>query len=98
MWVITRASHMEEHSAHNPTRHSTPLAPSWLSPFLEKKIKAMSREPKVAAQTIELIQQMTHENHLWGADRIRGELLKLDIRVCKRTIQKYMRQARRPKP
>src|SRR5258708_211302 len=31
---------------------------------------------------------------LWGAERIRGELLKLDIRVSKRTIQKYMKQIR----
>src|SRR5205823_13576684 len=35
---------------------------------------------------------------LWGAEHIRGELLKLDIRVCKRTIQKYMRQARITRP
>ena len=26
---------------------------------------------------------MAKENHLWGAERIRGELLKLGIRVCK---------------
>jgi transposase InsO family protein len=32
-----------------------------------------------------------------GAARIRGELLKLDIWVSKRTIQKYMRQARPPR-
>src|SRR5260370_42013920 len=29
-----------------------------------------------------------------GVERIRGELLKLDIRVSKRTIQKYMRHVR----
>jgi len=32
---------------------------------------------------------------LWGAERIRGELLKVGIRVSKRTIQKYLRIARR---
>src|SRR5829696_2399563 len=42
--------------------------------------------------------QMALDNRLWGAERIRGELLKLDIRVCKRTVQKYMRQSRRPVP
>jgi hypothetical protein len=42
---------------------------------------------------------MAKENRLWGADRIRGELLKLDIQVCKRTIQKYLPKARiTPKP
>ena len=34
---------------------------------------------------------MANANTLWGAERIRGELLKLDIRVSKRTIQKYLR-------
>jgi transposase InsO family protein len=33
-----------------------------------------------------------------GADRIRGELLKLDIRVSKRTIQRYLRLTRPPRP
>jgi len=37
---------------------------------------------------------MAKNNRLWGAERIRGELLKLDIHVCKRTIQKYMRPVR----
>ena len=32
----------------------------------------------------------------WGAERIRGELLKLGITVSKRTIQKYMHQVRKP--
>jgi len=33
---------------------------------------------------------------LWGAERIRGELQKLAIRVSKRTIQKYIRRVRPP--
>jgi hypothetical protein len=31
---------------------------------------------------------MATENFLWGAERIRGELLKLGIDVSKRTVQK----------
>ena len=38
---------------------------------------------------------MAEENRLWGAERIRGELLKLGIRVAKRTVQRYMRVLRR---
>jgi hypothetical protein len=38
---------------------------------------------------------MAKENRLWGAERIRGELLKLGIRVSKRTIQRYMPKVRR---
>ena len=37
---------------------------------------------------------MTKDNRLWGAERIRGELLKLGVRVSKRTIHKYMKDAR----
>ncbi len=36
---------------------------------------------------------MAASNPLWGAERIRGELLKLGIRVSKRTVQRYMRRA-----
>jgi putative transposase len=41
---------------------------------------------------------MATKNRLWGAERIRGELLKLSIHVCKRTIQKYMRNVRTHQP
>jgi putative transposase len=33
-----------------------------------------------------------------GGERIRGELLKLGLAVAKRSIQKYIRRARPPKP
>ncbi len=55
--------------------------------FWKRKSKAKSTQAKVAAETIALIKTMASNNRLWGAERIRGELLKLDIRVCKRTIQ-----------
>ncbi len=45
-----------------------------------------------------LIKEMARDNRLWGAERIRGELLKLDIHVSKRTIQKYMRPVRTTRP
>jgi putative transposase len=47
-------------------------------------------KPKISAETFDLIRRMAVENHLRGAERIRGELLKLGIEVSKRTIQKYM--------
>jgi len=46
---------------------------------------------------IALIKEMAAANRLWGAERIRGELLKLNIRVTKTTIQRSMRQARPPR-
>ena len=54
------------------------------------------RAPRVAPETIELIRRMARENRLWGAERIRGELAKLGIRLSKRTVQKYLRGARPP--
>jgi len=66
--------------------------------YWKRRSKASSHTPKVAAETIALIREMATENRLWGAERIRGELLKLGIRVCKRTIQKYMRTVRTPQP
>jgi hypothetical protein len=50
---------------------------------------------KIAKETIQLIAEMAKKNRTWGAERIRGELLKLGIDVAKRTVQKYMRRARK---
>ena len=66
--------------------------------FWKHKSKAPAYQPKVASATIALIRQMAKDNRLWGAERIRGELLKLGIHVCKRTIQKYMRTVRTRQP
>jgi transposase InsO family protein len=39
---------------------------------------------------------MSHDNALWGAPRIHGELLKLRISVGQSTVTKYMAKRRRP--
>ena len=64
----------------------------------KRRSKAASHQPRVAAETIALISEMAAKNRLWGAERICGELLKLGIQVCKRTIQKYIRAVRTPQP
>ena len=56
--------------------------------YWRRKSKSKQNQPKISPETIALIRKMAKENHLWGAEQIRGELLKLGIRVCKRTIQK----------
>ncbi len=53
---------------------------------------------RLASETATLVRSMASANRLWGAERIRGELLKLGIRVSKRTVQKYMRAVRRGTP
>jgi putative transposase len=65
----------------------------WKSP------RPVQTQPKrLAPETIALIQRMVRDNLLWGAERIRGELLKLDIKAAKRTIRKYMQAARSTLP
>ncbi len=58
---------------------------------------AASKRPQVSDETVTLIQRLAAENRPWGAERIRGELPKLGIRVGKRTVQRHMRAARPPR-
>jgi len=55
------------------------------------------RDP-LAEDIVTLIQNMAKDNRTWGAERIRGELLKLGVKVAKSTIQKYINQVRSPVP
>ena len=52
--------------------------------------------PPLSDYVVALIKRMAKENRTWGAERIRGELLKLRIKIGKSTIQKYMRAVREP--
>jgi putative transposase len=62
--------------------------------FWRFKSRRRGSAHRLDAQTIELIQRLARENPLWGAERIRGELLKLGVHVAKRTIQKCCRTIR----
>jgi transposase InsO family protein len=53
---------------------------------------------RISTDTIELIRRMASENRLWGAERIRGELLKVGIRVAKPTIQRHLKLGAKPRP
>jgi len=61
-----------------------------------KSRRAGPREPRLAPDVVTLIRRMATENRLWGAERIRGELLKLGVGIAKRTVQRYMRGAAGP--
>ena len=76
------------------------LAPRGLSAILQAVVvKANATQPRrLASDTIALIKRMACENPLWGAERMRGEQLKLNIKVAKRTIQKYMQAERSKTP
>ena len=61
----------------------------------KRKSTPKSREPRFPRETVKLIKQMARENPRWGAKKIHGELLKLEIVVDKRTIRKYIKQVRK---
>ena len=52
--------------------------------------------PTVPKEVRELIRRLSHENVLWGAPRIHGELLKIGIDIGETSVGKYMPRPRRP--
>jgi putative transposase len=63
----------------------------------KSRATAPAHRPPLVPETIALIREMAAANHLWGPERIRGELLKLGIRVAKSTIQQYLRDTGSPR-
>ena len=64
--------------------------------FWRWKSRSRPGRPKVASEIRQLIHEMSLANPLWGAPRIRGELLKLGIDVGQTSVAKYMAKRRRP--
>jgi hypothetical protein len=54
--------------------------------FWSWKSRADEARPSLPQTTIDLIRRMARENPLWGAERIRSELLTVGIQVAKRTL------------
>jgi hypothetical protein len=73
-------------------RHGFRLLWTWRS---RSKSRPRSR---LAAELIALMRRMAMENRLWGAERIRGELLKLGYAAAKSTIQRYISRFRGTSP
>jgi hypothetical protein len=63
--------------------------------YWKRKFKPKNLKPRIPQETIDLIKEMAEKNWLWGAEKIQGELLKLGIKVSKRTIQKNMKKVRK---
>jgi putative transposase len=51
--------------------------------------KQQGGRPPLPGRVVQRIRRMARENPLWGAERMRGELLKLNMGVAKSSIQKY---------
>ena len=45
----------------------------------------------------QLIRRMADSNPLWGAPRVHGELLKLEIDISERTVSRWMPKRRKPR-
>src|SRR5262249_22783132 len=57
--------------------------------------RARGGRPKITEEIRALIRQMAEENAGWGAPKIHGELLKLGLVVCERTVARYLRRIHR---
>src|SRR5258708_30658676 len=60
------------------------------------KSRRVGGRPRIDCEMRALIRRMSRENPLWGAPRIHGELLMLDIDVAESTVGRYMVRRRRP--
>ena len=62
--------------------------------YWRRKSKSKLGKPRISPEAIALIHQMAIENRTWSAKRIRAELRKVGHWMSKRTVRKYMKQAR----
>jgi hypothetical protein len=62
------------------------------------KSRSSGGRPQIDAELRALIRQMSMDNPLWGAPRIRGELLKLGFEIAQSSVAKSMVKRREPLP
>src|SRR6476660_6847221 len=60
------------------------------------KSRSLGGRPQIETDLRALIRRMGIENPLWGAPRIKGELLKLGFEVAQSRVAKYMVKRRGP--
>jgi putative transposase len=71
---------------------------AWKRYWTWKSRRPSRGRPRIADEVRDLIIRMAQENPLWGAQRIRGELLGLGYEVSRETVRRYMHEARRRPP
>jgi putative transposase len=97
-WLSIACCPSDNNSNFIPCNRHNRLILDTLHHWWRRKSKGQARQPRIAPEAIALIQQMALENRTWGAQRIGDELRKLGHQVSKRTVRKYMKQARRDLP
>jgi hypothetical protein len=92
-------SDLEPSPLHCSTRDSAAVASGALSLVLEAQVQGCFSYAQGRCRNYRASSGRWRERiAVFGAERIRGELLKLGLQVCKRTIQKYMRGVRTKPP
>ncbi len=92
VWVLARRScvRWREHLAFvTPDTVVRWHRQGWRRFWRWKSRRSRGGRPHLSADVRELIANMSRDNHLWGTERIRGELLKLGILVSNRSIRRY---------
>jgi putative transposase len=69
----------------------------WVWRRKSKPKQQCGRRP-LSGRVVQLMRRLARENPLWGAERIRGEVLKLNMAVAKSSIQKYTQDIQRVGP
>jgi len=64
----------------------------------KSKPKQQGGRRPLSGRVVQLMRRLARENPLWGAERIRGEMLKLNMEVAKSSIQKYTPEIQRVGP
>jgi hypothetical protein len=70
--------------------------------LLRQRRKSKPKQPggrhPLPGRVVQLMRRMARENPLWGAERVRGEMLKQKIGVAKSSVQKYTQDIRKQGP
>jgi putative transposase len=71
---------------------------AWKRYWAWKSRQITRGRPRISDELRDLIIRLARENPLWGAQRIRGELLGLGFSVGRETVRRYLHQGRRRPP
>ena len=95
--AVTRVERLANLTRHRQAGDCPRLASPGISAVLdleESSAHGSTARPSRCGRV--LIRKIAHENPLWGAPRIHGELLKLGVQVSQATVAKYMARPTTP--
>ncbi len=99
LWVILSQIHSRWRSSLTIVQPKTVVGwhrKGWRMYWRWKCRSKRQGRPTISIETRDLIRKISHENPLWGAPRIHGELNKLGIEVGETTVARYMIKFSKP--